>query len=231
MNINALEAAKDAFDHAMGLDNDHHDRQPWETVAPANYRDIAVEPAIKAYLSAITDSKAVADRIRSEVCRVVANVMNWPTPVGAQMLGRDLSEPIDMIVEAVIPIIHEANTKRPSTLRDVIAEELSDTLHCSRDWSAWSYGTMSEEDFHTASEDDEYVDGFTEQVRKVFELDTPEEVDKLPIGSRIIDANFNRVAIKETDTDWMPISQGSYPKSSSSFKYPVRVLQIGDNTQ
>lgn len=107
-----------------------------------------------------------AERIRSEVGRVVTNASNWPTPVGAQMLGRDLSEPIDKIVEAVLSITHESNSKRPSTLRDAIAEELADTLHCSRDWLAWNYGTMTEEDFHTASEDDEYVDGFAQGISK-----------------------------------------------------------------
>lgn len=49
-------------------------------------------------------------RVNSEVCRVVANVMNWPKPVGAQMLGRDLAEPIDKIVEALLPIIQEAKS-------------------------------------------------------------------------------------------------------------------------
>lgn len=46
-------------------------------------------------------------RVREEVCRVVANAANWPTRVGAQMLGRDLAEPIDKIVEALMPIIRE----------------------------------------------------------------------------------------------------------------------------
>ena len=47
-------------------------------------------------------------RVRSEVCRVVANASNWPAPVGAQMLGRDLAEPIDKIIHALLPIIQEA---------------------------------------------------------------------------------------------------------------------------
>lgn len=46
-------------------------------------------------------------RVRAEVCRVVANVSNWPTPVGAQMLGCDLAEPIDKITEALLPIVRE----------------------------------------------------------------------------------------------------------------------------
>lgn len=50
-------------------------------------------------------------RIRAEVCRIVANASNWPTPVGAQMLGRDLAEPIDMISDAVVKLIQETFTE------------------------------------------------------------------------------------------------------------------------
>lgn len=51
LNPDALEAAKDSFDHAMGLDtNDRY--QPWEEVAPSKYRDVGVEPAVSTYLNA-----------------------------------------------------------------------------------------------------------------------------------------------------------------------------------
>ena len=54
---------------------------------------------------------AIERRVRSEICRVVANASNWPTPVGTQMLGRDLAEPIDKITEALIPLIREAKAE------------------------------------------------------------------------------------------------------------------------
>ena len=69
----------------------------------------AAEEAITAYLTVA--QKDLERRIRTEVCRIVANASNWPTPVGARMLGRDLAEPIDKIVEAVLPVIHESSAK------------------------------------------------------------------------------------------------------------------------
>lgn len=77
----------------------------------------------------------IEHRVRSEVCRVVANASNWPTPVSAQLLGRDLSEPIDMLVEAIIPIIQEAK-----------AEALTDIAGQMRDrfTAAWIRGKANE---------------------------------------------------------------------------------------
>lgn len=45
------------------------------------------------------------EQVRLEVARVIANATNWPEPLQARMLGHDLSEPIDMIVDALIPIL------------------------------------------------------------------------------------------------------------------------------
>ena len=39
-------------------------------------------------------------------------------------------------------------------LIDMIAEHLSGTYHCNRVWSAWSVGTMSEDDFSDVGESD-----------------------------------------------------------------------------
>lgn len=40
---------------------------------------------------------------------------------------------------------------------DLVCELLGDALHCSRDWSAWGWNTMSANDFSPTYEDDEYV--------------------------------------------------------------------------
>ena len=45
-----------------------------------------------------------------------------------------------------------------------VAEALGDTLVCTRTWSAWSYGTMTEEDFFPACEDGVLVDSIVETV-------------------------------------------------------------------
>jgi hypothetical protein len=40
---------------------------------------------------------------------------------------------------------------------DKAIEILQDHLTCTRDWSAWSYGTMSQDDFLLAAEDDDII--------------------------------------------------------------------------
>lgn len=43
--------------------------------------------------------------------------------------------------------------------KEAVADGLNETVYtCSRVWSAWGYGTMSEDDFAPAWEDDELVD-------------------------------------------------------------------------
>lgn len=49
-------------------------------------------------------------------------------------------------------------------LKSQVAEAMGDTLVCTRTWSAWGYGTMSEEDFFPACEDDELVNSIVETV-------------------------------------------------------------------
>lgn len=39
-------------------------------------------------------------------------------------------------------------------LTDIIADHLSGTYHCNRVWEAWSYGTMSQDDFEDVGESD-----------------------------------------------------------------------------
>ncbi len=48
-------------------------------------------------------------------------------------------------------------------VRDAIAEALGDMIFCcTRQWSAWGYGTMSQNDFVLASEDDGILDELTD---------------------------------------------------------------------
>ena len=37
--------------------------------------------------------------------------------------------------------------------KDAVAEALGDAYDCTRVWSAWSYGTMSQDDFFLVAED------------------------------------------------------------------------------
>ncbi len=47
-------------------------------------------------------------------------------------------------------------------LRYAIADSLGDIYVCSRVWSAWSYGTMSEDDFAPAADDDDVLDNLVD---------------------------------------------------------------------
>lgn len=52
-----------------------------------------------------------------------------------------------------------------SALYDAMAEQLNDLYSCGRVWSAWSVGTMSEDDFSIASEDSDIVSNFVSAAR------------------------------------------------------------------
>ncbi len=49
-------------------------------------------------------------------------------------------------------------------IRDAVAAHMTSLYVCSRVWSAWSYGTMSQDDFRPAGEDDEVIQGITDGV-------------------------------------------------------------------
>lgn len=46
-------------------------------------------------------------------------------------------------------------------VRDALAEALGDTYDCTRVWSAWGVGTMSQDDFVPVTEDDERLHELT----------------------------------------------------------------------
>ena len=51
-------------------------------------------------------------------------------------------------------------------LREAFAQNLGGTYVCTRVWIAWSYGTMSEDDFYPASESDDLLDSLVQAVRQ-----------------------------------------------------------------
>ena len=53
-------------------------------------------------------STELEEKIRTEVARVITNNNSWPLRVGIAMLGVDLSEPIDKLTAALMPVITEA---------------------------------------------------------------------------------------------------------------------------
>ncbi len=49
---------------------------------------------------------------------------------------------------------------------ELLTEAFNGCYFCSRVWSAWSYGTMAQEDFCLFSEDEDFSNGFYELVMK-----------------------------------------------------------------
>ncbi len=46
---------------------------------------------------------------------------------------------------------------------DIVSSHLRDTYACSRVWEAWGYGTMTEEDFSLACDDDDIICGISKE--------------------------------------------------------------------
>ena len=72
-----------------------------------------------------------------------------PTDKVEQLLRAKFAELFD---DAQAPVAQQLPTK--NALADIIAAGLRDTYHCTRVWSAWSYGTMGPDDFSPADESD-----------------------------------------------------------------------------
>lgn len=73
-----------------------------------------------------------------------------------------------------------------------ITESLRETVYtCGRVWEAWQVGTMSEDDFAPAWEDDELINDIATEALKAADnastITTVEELEKLPVGSVILD--------------------------------------------
>ena len=60
------------------------------------------------------------------------------------------------VPQAALPLL--VPTEQTARLRDALSEALGETYVCSRVWSAWSHGTMRQDDFAPAAEDDCVLD-------------------------------------------------------------------------
>ncbi len=66
---------------------------------------------------------------------------------------------------------HDADTVERA--KEAVAEALGDALDCTRVWSAWGYGTMSESDFREVRDDEDRLDEIT---RAALSAIRPQEV-------------------------------------------------------
>lgn len=71
------------------------------------------------------------------------------------------------------------NSERPKldhdSLRALLAEHMrGNTYLCTRVWEAWQYGTMTDEDFEPAGENDEFMDDLTQGILVLIQAAHPE---------------------------------------------------------
>ncbi|MGP4995505.1 hypothetical protein [Glutamicibacter ardleyensis] len=102
------------------------------------------------------------------------------------------------------PLNEDALDKMKLAVSEVISET---TYMCSRVWEAWQYGTMTDEDFEPAWENDTLLTEVVEAVLAVAQqvVNSVEELDALPFESVVIDASedqFKFVADGEGGSYW-----------------------------
>jgi hypothetical protein len=86
--------------------------------------------------------------------------------------------------------------QEPVALRDALAETLGGIYGCSRHWSAWNVGTMSQRDFYPAAESDELLDELVQAVAAATPpLPVQEPVN--PTAQEMHNAAANLVLMKE----------------------------------
>lgn len=81
---------------------------------------------------------------------------------------------------------------------EALAHAVSITTYtCSRSWEAWSYGTMTEDDFTDASEDEAWLYSTMEVVQDATSplIETVDDLHQLAIGSVVV---VNGVAYMKT---------------------------------
>ena len=89
--------------------------------------------------------------------------------------------------QEAITALREALTEQPAqqepvALREALASALTSVYVCGRVWSAWSVGTMSEDDFIPASECDEVLDELVSAVTTA----APQPAQRKPLTDKEI---------------------------------------------
>lgn len=105
-----------------------------------------------------------------------ANALRVMAPNGSAVtLRRDAPDPTETVLYRYFAGIIEGEESSGAAardqalpdevreqVRDAVARALTGVYYCSRVWSAWSYGTMSEDDFAPAAEDDNVLDNIVD---------------------------------------------------------------------
>lgn len=71
-----------------------------------------------------------------------------------------------------------ADEQMREAVRDAVAGALTGLYHCGRVWSAWSVGTMGEDDFSPAEEDDDIIENITSAAIDAMALAAPAAIEQ-----------------------------------------------------
>ena len=96
-------------------------------------------------------------------------------------------------------------------LQALVAESLREVAYtCTRTWEAWQYGTMTDEDFTPAWEDDELTGSMADEIVKAVaprQITTVAELDALNRGDVVAQPDINgeliMVATRDIIGEWM----------------------------
>lgn len=125
------------------------------------------------------------------------------------------------------------NPEALDKMKAAVAEAISETTYtCSRVWEAWHYGTMTDEDFEPAWEDETLLTEVVQAVLAALPAPVPEtvnsveELDQLPYGSFILD-NMEEVGKVRKTTVYFLDSNESHPKKLVAELFlPATVLWV-----
>lgn len=85
-----------------------------------------------------------------------------PWPNGTQYAERETDAMSDTITNPIV-ISH-------ADLEKAIDNILADLYHCGRCWTAWSHGTMTEDDFVDAASDEDIRQSVREELTRLLEV-------------------------------------------------------------
>lgn len=118
-------------------------------------------PSAAPLLSRIDEITAERDALRLVCAEAyqMAGALNAPTKALDNLSAASVGAPLPH--ETFLPV--EAPQIDREKVRDAIAESLGGSIYCcTRQWGAWGVGTMSQNDFVLASEDDGILDELTD---------------------------------------------------------------------
>lgn len=93
-------------------------------------------------------------------------------------------------------------------LKEQLSKGYGDLYVCTRDESAWSYGTMSLDDFHRLDSDEDALDGLANDMLEMLwdasRIDTVSQAEELPDDVRVITPRGAYMAPWTLDAEDLP---------------------------